>query len=169
MPETSAARETLADADAGTSTSTSTDRRILHTAADMRRLVTYVATHWKVPRVEVVIDRFAELDRQRAQRTSRGWPESGEYQPLGAWAAVVTVILGTIWIVQSFNERTIEQRFVDTYVTSAGLWKYGLWLALAAGGAWIAGNAWEHCGAGSGWLLALCRLWLRARSLESAG
>jgi hypothetical protein len=159
--EPAAAREMPARADAGT------DRRVLHTAADLRRLVIYVATHWTVPRVEMAIDRFAELDRQRAQTLITRLAGISEYQSLGAWAAVVTVILGTIRIVQSFNQRTIEQRFVDTYVSSAGLWEYAVGLAVAAGCAWFAGK-WL----GALWcrlrlLLALFRLWLRARSLES--
>jgi len=161
VPEPSAVHATPAMRDAGT------DRRVLHTAADLRRLVIHVATHWTVPRVEVAIERFAELDRQRAQTRITRLAGISEYQSLGAWAAVVTVILGTIWIVQSFNARTIEQRFIDTYVTSVGLWKYALGLAVAAGCAWFAGK-WL----GALWcrlrlLLALCRLWLRARSLES--
>jgi hypothetical protein len=165
VPATAVAREALANAGADPDT----DRRVVHTAADTRRLVLYVATHWTVPRIEVAIDKFAVLDQQRAQTHITRLAGISEYQSLGAWAVVVTVILGTISIVHSYNDRTIEQRFVDTYVSSAGLWTYAVELALAAGCAWFAGK-WL----GALWcrirlLLALCRLWLRARALEDAG
>lgn len=141
--------------------------KVVHTAADMRRLVIHVATHWTVPHIEVALDRFAELDRQRAQTRITRLARVSEYQSLGGWAAVITVIIGTTWIVQSFTQRSIEQRFIDTYVTSAGLWKYAMGLAVAAACAWLGGK-WL----GALWcrlrlLLALCRIWLRARELES--
>jgi hypothetical protein len=169
VPQSSAAREATAQAAAETHTRNHADRHILHTALDARRLVTYVATHWTVPHIEVALDKFAELDRQRAQTRITRLAGISEYQSLGAWAVVATVILGTIKIIWSFNDRTLEQRFVDTYVTSSGLWEYGLGLLVAAACAWFAGK-WL----GALWcrlrlLLALCRLWLRARALESAG
>jgi hypothetical protein len=144
------------------------DRHVLRTALDMRRLITYVATHWTVPHFEVALDKFAELDRQRAQTHITRLAGISEYQSLGAWALVTTVILGTIKIIWSFNDRSMEQRFLDTYVSSSGLWEYGLWLLVAAACAWFAGK-WL----GALWcrlrlLLALSRLWLRVRALEAA-
>jgi hypothetical protein len=158
-----------AAAEAGAQTHARTDRHVLHTALDMRRLISYVATHWTVPHFEVALDKFAELDRQRAQTHLTRLAGISEYQSLGAWAVVATVILGTIRIIWSFNDRSMEQRFLDTYVSSAGLWEYGLWLLVAAACAWFAGK-WL----GALWcrlrlLLALSRLWLRARALEDAG
>jgi hypothetical protein len=169
VPRPSAGPESAEQAGAESEVHPHTDRHILHTALDARRLVTYVATHWTVPHIEVALDKFAELDRQRAQTRITRLAGISEYQSLGAWAVVATVILGTIKIIWSFNDRTLEQRFVDTYVTSSGLWEYGLGLLVAAACAWFAGK-WL----GALWcrlrlLLALCRLWLRARALESAG
>lgn len=144
-------------------------RRVVHTAADMRGLVAYVATHWTVPRIEVALDQLAELDRQRAQTRITQLAGVSEYQSLGPWAAVVVLVLGTIWIFHSFNGRSMEQRFVDTYVSSSGLWEYALGLLIAVGCAWFAGR-WL----GALWcrlrlLLALSRLWLRVRAIENAG
>lgn len=142
------------------------DRRVVHTAADMRGLIVHAATHWTVPRIDVAIDALPELERQRAQTRITRLAGVSEYQSLGAWAVVVTLVAGTIWIFYSFNGRTMEQRWIDTYVSSWGLWEYALGLVIAAGCAWIGGKWLGALWCRGRLLLALCRLWQRVRALE---
>jgi hypothetical protein len=143
-------------------------RWVLHSAADAGRLAIHVATHWTAPHIVVAIDRFAELDRQRAQSRITHLAEVGEYQSLGAVAAIATIVLGTIRVTWQFTERTMEERFVDTYVTNLRLWEYAVGLAVAAACAWLVGRWIGALACRLRLLLALCRLWYRARSLERA-
>jgi hypothetical protein len=160
-PELSLTRETAPEPAGG--------RFVLHSAADAGRLAFHVATHWTVPHIVVAIDRFAEVDRQRAQTRITHLAEVSEYQSLGAVAALVTIVLGTIRVTWQFTERTMEERFVDTYVTSIRLWEYAVGLAVAAACAWLVGRWIGALMCRLRLLIALGRLWYRARSLERAG
>lgn len=149
-------RDALAESD--------TDKRVLRTAVDVRRLIAYLVTHLAVPRIEVALDGLTDLQRQQAQTRITRLSEVSEYQSVGAWAVVVTIILGTIRISTSFLERTEAERFIDIYVTSAGLWEFAVGLVIVAACAWVAGNRLGALWCRLRLLLALYRLWSRVRS-----
>lgn len=145
------------------------ESHILRGAADALDTMRYVATHWKIPHISVRISTFAELDRQRTQSRITYLAEAGEYQSLGAVAAVATIIVGTISVTRKYINRSMEERFVDTYVTSTRLWEYAVGLAVATACAWMAGRILGALWCRVRLLLFLFRVWYRARFQEQAG
>jgi len=135
----------------------------LNNAADIRDLMLRVSTRWKVPHVDVCIRAFSEVERQRTQSRINHLAEAGEYNSFGAIAAVVTVILGTIRVTLLFLDRTMEERFIDAYVTSTRMWEYAVGLVIAAASAWLIGKILGVLWCRLRLLVFLLRVWLRAR------
>lgn len=143
--------------------------RTLHGAADVRDLMLLVLTRMKIPHVDVCIPAFSDVERQRAQSRIRQLAEAEDYNSLGSIAAVATLIIGTIIVTLRFLGRTMEQRFVDAYVSTARLWDHAIGLVVATICAWLAGKILGVLWCRLRLLMFLSRVRHRARLQEQEG
>jgi hypothetical protein len=72
-------------------------RLVLHSAADVNRLLIHLLTHWKLPRVRIDVDGVATLDVQRAQHHIARLSEACNCV-LGACLAAATILGGVFFV-----------------------------------------------------------------------